>query len=106
MDEMVKSLLDSVGPVVVYSRGVIVFAGLLGLGASVSLATVGGTVAAVAVVGWEVSRGRRPAPLQWISLAMVLVSAAATLLTGDPRFLMIKPTIVYLIVAAAMLRRG
>src|SRR3546814_13357570 len=79
---------------------------LLGLGASVALATVAGTVAAVAVVGWEVARGRRPAPLQWISLAMVLVSAAATLLTGDPRFLMIKPTIVYLIVAAAMLRRG
>src|SRR3546814_3762706 len=61
---------------------------LLGLGASVALATVAGTVAAVAVVGWEVARGRRPAPLQWISLAMVLVSAAATLLTGDPRFLM------------------
>jgi intracellular septation protein A len=101
-----KSLLYAVGPLVFDSLGVIVFAVLLGLGASVGVATVAGTVAAVAVVGWEVARGKRPAPLQWISLAMVLVSAAATLLTGDPRFLMIKPTIVYLIVAAAMLRRG
>src|SRR3546814_17447369 len=103
---MVKSLLYAVGPFVFDSLWVLVCAMLLGLGASVALATVAGTVAAVAVVGWEVARGRRPAPLQWIRLAMVLVSAAATLLTGDPRFLMIKPTIVYLIVAAAMLRRG
>lgn len=101
-----KSLLYAVGPLVFDSLGVIVFAVLLGLGASVVAATIAGTIAAIAVVGWEVVRGRRPAPLQWISLAMVLFSAAATLLTGDPRFLMIKPTIVYLIVAAAMLRRG
>lgn len=101
-----KSLLYAVGPLVFDSLGVIVFAVLLGLGAGVGAATVAGTVAAVAVVGWEVLRGKRPAPLQWISLVMVLVSAAATLLTGDPRFVMVKPTIVYLIVAAAMLRRG
>jgi intracellular septation protein A len=101
-----KSLLYAVGPLVFDSLGVIVFAVLLGVGASLGVATGAGTVAAIAVVGWEVARGRRPAPLQWICQAMVLVSAAATLLTGDPRFLMIKPTIVYLIVAAAMLRRG
>src|SRR3546814_15400966 len=91
-----KSLLYAVGPLVFDSLGVIIFAVLLGLGASVVAATIAGTVAAVAVVGWEVVRARRPAPLQWISLATVLFSAAATLLTGDPRFLMIKPTIVYL----------
>lgn len=101
-----KSLLYAVGPLVFDSLGVIVFAVLLGLGAGVGAATVAGTVAAVAVVGWEALRGKRPAPLQWISLAMVLVSAAATLLTGDPRFVMVKPSIVYLIVGAAMLRRG
>src|SRR3546814_2859127 len=101
-----KALLYAVGPLGFDSLGVSIFGVLLGLGASVVAATIAGTVAAVAVVGWEVVRARRPAPPQWISLAMVLFSAAGTLLTGDPRFLMIKPTIVYLIVAAAMLRRG
>jgi len=101
-----KSLLYAVGPLIFDSLGVIAFAVLLALGAGVVPATIAGTVAALAVVGWEMARGRRPVPLQWISLAMVLFSAAATLLTGDPRFVMAKPTIVYLIVGAAMLRRG
>src|SRR3546814_16818943 len=101
-----KSLLYAVGPLVFDSLSVIVFAVLLGLGASVALATVAGTVAAVAGVGWAVARGRRPAPLQWIRLAMVLVSAAATLLTVAPPFLLITPTSGYLDFAAPDHRPG
>jgi intracellular septation protein len=50
---------------------------------------------------------RRPIdPMQWLSLALVIVLGGATMLTQSPRFLMLKPTIVHLIVAAVMLRRG
>lgn len=101
-----RSLLYAVGPLLFDSLGVIVFAILLGLGADLIVATIAGTAAAVAVVGTEIARGKRVAALQWISLAMVLFSAVATMLTGDPRFVMVKPSIVYLIVGAAMLRRG
>jgi intracellular septation protein len=49
---------------------------------------------------------RRVAPMQWMSLGLVVVLGGATMLTQSPRFMMIKPTIVHFAVAAVMLRRG
>ena len=101
-----KTLLYAIGPMLFDSLGVLVFAELLAAGAGIVPAVVAGTVVAVAVIGYELVRGRQIAALQWISLASVLFTAAATLLTGDPRFVMAKPTIVYLIVGSVMLRKG
>jgi len=101
-----KTLLYAIGPMLFDSLGVLVFAVLLAAGAGIVPAVVAGTVVAVAVIGYELVRGRQIAALQWISLASVLFTAAATLLTGDPRFVMAKPTIVYLIVGSVMLRKG
>lgn len=101
-----KTLLYALGPMLFDSLGIIVFAILLVAGAGIVPATVAGTAVAVAVVGYELARGRKVAALQWISLASVLLTAAATLFTGDPRFVMAKPTIVYLIFGSVMLRRG
>lgn len=101
-----KTLLYAVGPMLFDSLGIIVFAVLLVAGAGIVPATIAGTAVAVAVVGYELARGKKVAALQWISLASVLLTAAATLFTGDPRFVMGKPTIVYLIVGAVMLRKG
>lgn len=101
-----RTLLYAIGPMLFDSLGIIVFAILLAAGAGIVPATVAGTVVAVAVVGYELARGNKVAALQWISLASVLLTAAATLFTGDPRFVMAKPTIVYLIVGTAMLRKG
>lgn len=101
-----RTLLYAIGPMLFDSLGVIVFAALLGLGAGIVAATIAGTAVAIAVVGYELVRGHKVAALQWISLASVLFTAAATLFTGDPRFVMVKPTIVYLIVGSVMLRRG
>jgi len=50
--------------------------------------------------------GRRVEPMQWMSLGLVVVLGGATMLTQNPRFMMIKPTIVHFAVAAVMLRRG
>jgi intracellular septation protein A len=44
--------------------------------------------------------------MQWASLGLVIVLGGATVLTGDPRFVMIKQTIAYPTVGAAMLQRG
>lgn len=101
-----KTLLYAIGPMLFDSLGVLVFAVLLAAGAGIVPAVVAGTVVAVAVIGYELVRGHQIAALQWISLASVLFTAAATLLTGDPRFVMAKPTIVYLIVGSVMLRKG
>ena len=101
-----KTLLYAIGPMLFDSLGVLVFAVLLAASAGIVPAVAAGTVVAVAVIGYELVRGHRIAALQWISLASVLFTAAATLLTGDPRFVMAKPTIVYLIVGSVMLRKG
>src|SRR5690606_32289318 len=96
----------AIGPMLFDSLGILVFAVLLVAGAGIVPATVAGTVVALAVVGYELMRGKQVAALQWLSLASVLFTAAATLFTGDPRFVMAKPTIVYLIVGSVMLRKG
>ncbi|KTE07598.1 inner membrane-spanning protein YciB [Sphingopyxis sp. H115] len=101
-----KTLLYAIGPMLFDSLGVLVFAVLLVAGAGIVTATIAGTVVALGVVGYELARGKKVAALQWISLASVLFTAAATLFTGDPRFVMAKPTIVYLIVGSVMLRKG
>lgn len=101
-----KTLLYAIGPMLFDSLGVLVFAVLLVAGAGIVPATIAGTVVALGVVGSELARGKKVSALQWISLASVLFTAAATLFTGDPRFMMVKPTIVYLIVGSVMLRRG
>jgi len=44
--------------------------------------------------------------MQWTSLALVMLLGGATMLTQNPRFLMIKPSTVHFAVAVAMLRRG
>jgi len=103
---MIKPLLYAAGPLVFDSLGVIVFAVLMAMKVDLILATAAGAAIACAVVSWEIVRRRAVAALQWLSLGLVLVSAAATLLTHDPRFVMAKPTVIYALVGAAMLRRG
>ena len=45
-------------------------------------------------------------PMQWMSLALVVVLGGATILFHSPRFIMFKPSIIHLSIAAVMLRRG
>ncbi len=69
-----------------------------------------GSAVAVAVGIAQVTRrklARQPvAPMQWMSLALVVVLGGATILFHSPRFIMLKPSIIHLSIAAVMLRRG
>ena len=49
---------------------------------------------------------RRIWPMQWISLAVVIVLAAASIATQSPRFVMLKPSLGHFAIAVAMLKRG
>ena len=51
-------------------------------------------------------RGRSVDAMQWMSLGLVIVFGGATLYLHDPRFIMVKPSIIHFAVAAVMLRRG
>jgi len=51
-------------------------------------------------------RGLPVPPLQWAGLGLILIFGTASLLMHDVRFLMAKPTVIYLILAGFMLKRG
>lgn len=44
--------------------------------------------------------------IQWMSLGLVVVFGGASLLTHDPRFVMFKPTLIYAVIGAVMLKPG
>jgi intracellular septation protein A len=44
--------------------------------------------------------------MTWASLALVIVLGGATLLTNDPRFVLMKPSIAHFAIGAIMLRKG
>ena len=44
--------------------------------------------------------------MQYLSLFLVVVSGTASLLTGDPRFVMLKPSLIYVAIGIVMLRPG
>jgi intracellular septation protein len=51
-------------------------------------------------------QGRTLDVMSWAILALVIVLGGATILTRDPRFVMVKPSIVHFAIAGVMLRRG
>ena len=57
-------------------------------------------------IGWLMARRKPIDTMQWLSIGLVVASGAATLLTNDPRFVMLKPTVIYCVVGAYMLRPG
>jgi len=84
----------------------LLFAGLLIAGVDALVATMIAMATGVAHVALMAVFKRSIAPLQWASLGLVLVFGTASLFLHDPRFLMAKPTIIYLLLAAFMLRPG
>jgi len=84
----------------------IVFLGILLLTKNVAVATGVGMAFGVGQIGLQVLRRRPLDTMQWMSLFLVVASGTATLLTHDPRFVMFKPTVIYAIVGAVMLKRG
>ena len=69
-------------------------------------ATVTGIAAAVVQFLWFRFRKHDIALMQWASLFLVLVLGTATLLTRDPRFVMLKPSIAGAAIATVMLQGG
>lgn len=71
---------------------------------------VAGATVAVAVglgqAGFQFATGRRIDPVQWLSLGIIVVLSAASIAMNSPRFVMLKPTIAHVAIAAAMLKRG
>lgn len=70
------------------------------------LAVALGVGLGVIQIAWMKLARQKIDTMQWLSIGLVVVSGIATMLTRDPRFVMAKPSVIYCIVGAYMLRPG
>src|SRR5579872_4029739 len=73
---------------------------------NITLSVVLGMALGAGQIGWQLAHKRPIDTMQWMSLFLVLGAGTATLLTNDPRFVMIKPSVIYCVVGIVMLKRG
>lgn len=84
----------------------LLFAALVAMNVDRQVATLAAIAFGVGHVALWLLLRKPVAPLQWASLALVLTFGAASLVLHDARFLMAKPTLIYLILTVMMLKRG
>jgi intracellular septation protein len=73
---------------------------------NITLSVALGMALGIGQIGWQYARKAPIDTMQWMSLFLVLGSGAATLITNDPRFVMVKPSVIYTIVGIVMLKPG
>jgi intracellular septation protein len=84
----------------------LLFVGLYAATHSVYIATGVAIAAGVAQIAYLKYRRSPIDVMQWMSLGLVVVFGGASLITHDPRFVMLKPTLIYAALGAVMLKRG
>jgi intracellular septation protein A len=102
----VNNLFYAARPIVSDMVSTLLFAALFALTNNIYLSTGVAVALGVSQVAYEKLRGKPVPAMQWASIGLVTVLGGVTLLTGDPRFVMIKPTVIYLTIGAAMMQRG
>lgn len=73
---------------------------------NLALSVVLGMALGTAQIAWQLARHKPIDTMQWMSLFLVLGAGAVTLITKDPRFVMMKPSVIYIIAGVVMLKRG
>jgi intracellular septation protein len=101
-----KSLIESAKLVILDLASTFMFLVVFELSNSIPLAFAAGVALGVGQVGWQLARKQPVGSMQWASVLLVLGFGAAALMTNDPRFVMFKPTLIYLIIGVVMLKPG
>ena len=101
-----KNLLFAIRPLAMDLMSTLVFVVLSAITQNVFLATGVAVAAGAARIAWQLARREHVNAMQWLSLALVVVAGAATFWTHNPRFMMAKPSVIYVLVGVAMLERG
>jgi intracellular septation protein A len=84
----------------------LMFVGLYATTHSVYVATGLAIAAGVVQIAWLNFRRSPIDAMQWMSLGLVVVFGGASLYAHDPRFIMLKPTLIYAVIGGVMLKRG
>jgi intracellular septation protein len=101
-----KNLAFAIRPILLDMLSTFVFAAIFALTHNIVVSVALGIALGVGQVAYLKIRRRPVAGMQWASLALVIVFGSATILTHDPRFVMIKPTIAYTAIGLVMLQPG
>ncbi len=101
-----RSLLPVARMLLMDLASTILFFAVYSITGNIILAVLLGVAVAAVQIGWQLLHRKPVDALQWVSLVVVIASGSATLLTRNPVFVMIKPSLIYLAVGAAMLKRG
>jgi intracellular septation protein A len=100
------NLLRAFRPLVGDFLSTIIFIAIYEVTNDIIFATGAGIVTGIGQFVWLKSRRHSIELMQYASLALVIVLGTATLLTRDPRFVMVKPSIAGFAIAIVMLKRG
>jgi intracellular septation protein len=65
-----------------------------------------GATLGVAQIAIQLFRRKPIHVMEWLSLFLVIAAGTATILTDDPRFVLFKPSVIYVIVGIVMLKAG
>ena len=101
-----KHFLMAFRPIAVDFLSTIVFIAIFAITGSVTVGIVVGMATGIGQIGMLLLWRKPVALMQWASLGLVLVMGTASLLTADPRFVMIKPSIGAAAIGAVMMKRG
>jgi intracellular septation protein len=101
-----KNLLEASKLLLLDMAATLIFLVLYLLTHNITVSLVLGMALGTAQIGWQFARRKPIDVMQWMSLFLVLGAGTVTLITNDPRFVMIKPSVIYLIVGVVMLKRG
>jgi intracellular septation protein A len=101
-----NNLLRSAQLLVSDLASTLVFLAVLLITKDLILAVALGVGLGIVQIGWLMARRKPIDTMQWLSIGLVVVSGVATMLTNDAHFVMLKPTVIYCIVGAYMLRPG
>jgi intracellular septation protein len=106
LEKPMKNLLEAGKMLFLDMAATLFFLALYLLTRNLALSVVLGMALGAIQIGWQLARGKPIDTMQWMGLFLVLGAGAVTLITNDPRFVMIKPSVIYIIVGIVMLRRG
>jgi intracellular septation protein len=101
-----KNLIYAARPIILDFVATLVFVAISAITRDPMIATAVALAAGVGRVIYMLARGQKVAAMTWMSLALVVVAGVASLVTHNPRFMMAKATVVYLMVGGAMMQRG
>jgi intracellular septation protein len=101
-----KHLLDAGKLLVLDMASTFFFLGVYLTTKNIALSVALGIGLGIAQIGWQFARKKPIETMEWLSLFLVIGSGTATLISNDPRFVLVKPSIIYIIVGVVMLKPG